>query len=115
MKSRYDSNSAIERRFRKAVNMTASEIRAWLKTDESKNCGFTYEGERESVGRQSARKIIKMLEGGKPDYKHMQKVVGYVSRHLAQRPSGDVRDTKWAWSLKNWGHDPMKGRRYHGR
>ena len=22
---------------------------------------------------------------------------------------GDVRDTKWRWSLMNWGHDPLKG------
>ena len=28
------------------------------------------------------------------DLKHMRKVVGYVKRHLAQRPSGDVEDTK---------------------
>ncbi|MER5294490.1 DNA-binding protein, partial [Streptomyces pharetrae] len=25
----------------------------------------------------------------------------------AQRPSGDVRDTRWRHSLMNWGHDPL--------
>ena len=38
----------------------------------------------------------------------MRKVVGYVHRHLAQRPKGDVTETKWRYSLMNWGHDPLK-------
>jgi hypothetical protein len=28
--------------------------------------------------------------------------------HLAQRPEGDVEDTRWRYSLMNWGHDPLK-------
>jgi hypothetical protein len=31
-----------------------------------------------------------------------------VHRHLAQRPSGDVRETRWRYSLMNWGHDPLE-------
>ena len=42
------------------------------------------------------------------DYDHMRTVIGYVHRHLAQRPSGDVRETRWRYSLMNWGHDPLK-------
>ena len=38
----------------------------------------------------------------------MDKVVGYIHRHLAQRPDGDVEDTDWRYSLMNWGHDPLK-------
>ena len=38
----------------------------------------------------------------------MRKVVGYVHRHLAQRPRDDVRNTRWRYSLLNWGHDPLK-------
>jgi hypothetical protein len=38
----------------------------------------------------------------------MRKVTGYVHRHLAQRPSGDVHGTTWRYSLMNWGHDPEK-------
>lgn len=33
---------------------------------------------------------------------------GYPKRHLAQRPSGDIRDTVWRHSLINRGHDPAK-------
>jgi hypothetical protein len=36
----------------------------------------------------------------------MRKVVGYL--HRAQRPSGDVRETRWRYSLMNWGHDPCR-------
>ena len=105
------NKSDAEIRFYKAVNMTADEVEAWLRTRESKACGMTRPGERESVGRQSARRIVQILRRGprgKSDEKHMQKVAGYVARHLAQRPEGDVRDTKWRWSLMNWGHDPLK-------
>jgi Protein of unknown function (DUF3140) len=42
------------------------------------------------------------------DHAHMRKVVGYVHRHLAQRPKGDVTDTKWRYSLMNRGHDPLQ-------
>jgi hypothetical protein len=38
----------------------------------------------------------------------MRKVLGYIKRHSAQRPSGDVTDTPWRYSLMNWGHDPLK-------
>jgi hypothetical protein len=38
----------------------------------------------------------------------MAKVTGYVRRHLAQRPEGDIEETPWRYSLMNWGHDPAK-------
>jgi hypothetical protein len=67
----------------------------------------------ESIGHDSGRKIVKILRTTKADLTeadlaHMRKVVGYVHRHLRQRPSGDVEDTAWRWSLMNWGHDPLK-------
>jgi len=33
-------------------------------------------------------------------------VIGYVHRHAAQRPNGDVTQTRWRFSLMNWGYDP---------
>ena len=41
----------------------------------------------------------------------MVKVVGYVHRHLAQGPqnNADVQESRWRYSLMNWGHDPLKG------
>ncbi|WP_305786415.1 DUF3140 domain-containing protein [Symbioplanes lichenis] len=98
--------------FKDAVNMSASELEKWLETDESREVGQK-SGGGESVGHDSGRKIVKLLHTKKADLSdqdeaHMRKVVGYVHRHLAQRPQGDVKDTKWRWSLMNWGHDPLK-------
>ncbi len=42
------------------------------------------------------------------DWDWMAKVVGYINRHTAQRPSGDVAASDWRYSLMNWGHDPLK-------
>ncbi len=97
------------------VNMTASELRAWLKTSASKRVGFTYPGARESVGHASGHRIVAILEAGGPrdaaDLAHMRKVASYNARHLAQRPSGDVSASRWRYSLMNWGHDPLKRHR----
>ena len=99
--------------FTEAVNMTASELEKWLATDESRAVGQKSSDNAESVGHDSGRKIIKILRAKKGDVTdadeaHMRKVVGYVHRHLAQRPQGDVEDSKWRYSLMNWGHDPLR-------
>ena len=99
--------------FEEAVNMSPSALERWLQTRQSREVGMTHEGEQEAVGHQSGRRIVELLRKkhaqlDADDYAHMRKVVGYVRRHLAQRPSGDVRDTRWRWSLMNWGHDPLR-------
>ena len=105
----------IRKEFDAAVNMTAPEIEKWLKTEASKKVGFKgADGSlSESVGHASGKRIVKIVckrrdELNDDDYAHMRKVVGYVHRHLAQKPEGDVTETKWRYSLLNWGHDPLK-------
>ncbi|KQM39355.1 DUF3140 domain-containing protein [Microbacterium sp. Leaf203] len=98
--------------FDEAVNMTASELKKWLETDESKSVGQKKDG-GESTGHESGRHIVRILEKKKADltdddYAHMRKVVGYVKRHSAQKPKGDITDTDWRYSLMNWGNDPKK-------
>ncbi|MGW4435571.1 DUF3140 domain-containing protein [Streptomyces sp. NPDC004596] len=97
--------------FGDAVNMTAGELEKWLETDESKSVGQSDGGE--SLGHGSGRRIVTLLRTrkadlGEDDIAHMRKVVGYVRRHVAQRPDGDITDTRWRYSLMNWGHDPKK-------
>ncbi|MEU2551462.1 DUF3140 domain-containing protein [Streptomyces sp. NPDC003388] len=97
--------------FGDAVNMTAGELEKWLETDESKSVGQSDGGE--SVGHESGRRIVTLLRTkkadlGEDDIAHMRKVVGYVRRHVEQRPDGDITDTRWRYSLMNWGHDPKK-------
>ena len=99
--------------FADAVNMTASELKKWLDTDESKEVGQKSDGGGESTGHESGRHIVRIL-GKKQgdytddDYAHMRKVVGYVARHSKQEPKGDSHDSRWRYSLMNWGHDPEK-------
>jgi hypothetical protein len=106
-------NDDTKKEFDDAVNMTASELEEWLGTDDSKSVGQKPGGGGESTGHESGRHIVKILKAKKSDlsdndYAHMRKVVGYTKRHLAQRPSGDITETDWRYSLMNWGHDPTK-------
>ncbi|PWV57058.1 DUF3140 domain-containing protein [Chitinophaga sp. S165] len=99
----------IYQEFKELVNMSPSVIEKWLRTEESKSVGWD-SGDGESIGHKSGEKIVRILHKNKADlteadYKHMQKVNGYIKRHKAQRPEGDVSETNWNYSLKNWGHD----------
>jgi hypothetical protein len=102
------------RDFNQAVNMEPAELSKWLDTPESKSVGFTPDGEHESVGHDSGRKILaikhkKKTDLSHADYEHMRKVIGYVHRHMAQGgPERDKPHSRWRYSLMNWGHDPLK-------
>jgi hypothetical protein len=101
--------------FAEAVNMTASELKTWLTSKESRAVGWkgaNGKGSGESVGHASGRRIVAILgktksELSEDDLAHMRKVVGYVRRHLAQEPA-NVATSRWRYSLMNWGHDPLK-------
>ena len=112
-----DDRDTIRKDFDEAVNMTASELEEWLGTDESQAVGQKSGGSGESTGHESGRRIVAILEKAQSDlteddYAHMRKVNGYVKRHLAQRPDkpdDELAAMTWTHSLKNWGHDPLKG------
>ncbi|KAJ4328336.1 hypothetical protein N0V84_001207 [Fusarium piperis] len=113
--------------FNEIVNMTASELEKWLKSDDSNSAGWPKEDENgETVGHDSGRKIVEILKEN-PDkeaekytdeqVEHMRKVVSYCKRHLAQetksnseKSAEEVKKTKSYASLKNWGHDFLKAR-----
>ncbi|EJT75036.1 hypothetical protein GGTG_08874 [Gaeumannomyces tritici R3-111a-1] len=110
--------------FSELVNMTASELEEWLKSDDSNSAGWA-EGDGESVGHGSGRKIVEILKANPEkkadqysdeDVEHMRKVVAYCKRHLVQekgpnisKSEEEVKKTKSYASLKNWGHDFLKG------
>ena len=116
-----DDGDAAIKEFKKAVNMTPKKLTAWLATAESKKVGFKASEGSESVGHDSGKKIVKLLEKPQADFTeadvaHARKVVGYIHRHLAQRPegeAGDISRTPWRYSLMNWGHDPQTSRKSH--
>ncbi len=97
--------------FSKFVNLQPKELEEWLETEESKAVGDRDSGE--STGHRSGRRLVDIKRKVKADlsdadYEHMNKVVGYIKRHRAQRPDGDVEQSRWRYSLMNWGHDPLR-------
>lgn len=108
----HDDAKAVVDQFHQVVNMTPKQLESWLETDESKAVGQK-EGDEESIGHKSGKRIVELLRKKKSEYtdddlSHMKKVISYVHRHKAQQPSGDIEDTRWRYSLKNWGHEPLK-------
>lgn len=106
-------NETTLKEFQEAVNMSARELEHWLKTEDSKSVGMKEHDGDESTGHQSGRYIVELLQKkrasySQDDYNQMRRVVSYVHRHLAQKPSSDVEHSRWRYSLKNWGHDPLK-------
>ncbi|EWG53111.1 hypothetical protein FVEG_11604 [Fusarium verticillioides 7600] len=118
-------NDEVIQEFNEVVNMTASELEKWLKSDDSNSAGWPKEDENgETVGHDSGRKIVEILKENpkkEPEkytdeqVEHMRKVVSYCKRHLAQEAKAnndkspeEVKKTKSYASLKNWGHDFLK-------
>ena len=111
-----DEADEIRKEFDDKVNMTKSEIEQWLDTDESKSVGQSGGAGGETVGRDSAKRIVKILDKKKgdltgEDLAHMKKTNSYIARHLKQKPDhskDELREMDWTYSLKNWGHDPLR-------
>jgi hypothetical protein len=115
-----EGRDATRREFERVTNMSSPALRRWLQTGEARSVGALPRGagrvtrpdQGESVGHASGRRILEIRSKPRSqltddDYAHMRKVIGYVHRHLAQRPSGDVANSRWRYSLMNWGHDPL--------
>jgi hypothetical protein len=98
--------------FDELVNMPPKRLEAWLESDESRSVGSS-DGDEESVGHASGRRIVEILRTRKDDlsdddYEHMRTVVNYIARHGAQGPTkSDPETSRWRYSLMNWGHDPL--------
>ncbi len=106
--------------FQAVVNMTPAELKKWLSSEDSRSVGMTKDGEKvtapgggEAVGHHMGERIVAMkatkhADLTEADYDDMRKVVGYVHRHMAQKPKSEIEHSRWRYSLMNWGHDPLK-------
>jgi hypothetical protein len=107
-----DDRQQVVEEFNEAVNMTPKELEEWLQTEESESVGQS-DGGGESKGHESGRRIVEIKRKNQSAYtdddiEHMKRVNGYLKRHLGQGPNKDPEDSKWRYSLMNWGHDPLK-------
>lgn len=96
----------------RSVNCTAEQIEEWHTTAESGSVGTRRPGDEWSVGQLAGRRTVELLETPPEawtpdDWAHVRRVAGFVRRHRAQWPRGDVRAARWRHSLRNWGHDPL--------
>jgi predicted NAD/FAD-dependent oxidoreductase len=101
----------IRERFRRAVNMSADELEAWLETPESRRVGQKT-GDGESIGHAAGRRLVRILRTPEPglndaDWAHMRKAAAFVARHRAQEPE-NIATSRWRYALMNWGFDPLK-------
>ncbi len=112
-----DDHDATWTEFKRAVTMNASDLEAFLATDDSRKVGWKGsdgKGSGESVGHKEGRHLVDILRKSRADltdedYAHMAKAVAFIKRHLAQRPKvEDIETSKWRYSLMNWGHDPLR-------
>lgn len=90
--------------------MAPKELEDWLETDESRSVGDS--DEDECTGHRSGHRNVDIKRTNKDEltdtqWDHMAKVVGYINRHCAQVPD-DPEGSDWAYSLKSWGHDPLR-------
>lgn len=96
----------------RSVNCTPEQIEEWHTTAESAAVGTRRPGDVWSVGQLAGQRTVELLETPpaewtEADRAHVRRVAGFVRRHRAQWPRGDVRASRWRHSLRNWGHDPL--------
>ena len=107
-----DDRQQIIDEFGELVNMSPSELEGWLETDDSKSVGQS-DGGGESKGHEPDRRTSAILRKKKSDYtdddvEHLKRVNGYFKRHLGQGPKNDIENSRWRYSLMNWGHGLLK-------
>ena len=115
--SKENEDKVLLRDWKKLVNMSASQLKAFLATDEGKAAGLSREEASKqgiSSGQDSARAIIRMKS--KPvskwtasDWKWCRKQVNFVTRMKGNEGplyDEDGNKTRKHTSLLLWGHKP---------
>ncbi|KXZ52177.1 hypothetical protein GPECTOR_10g806 [Gonium pectorale] len=93
--------------FHQVVNMEPRELEQWLACPQSQQILELLQRERQRGGGPQAPELY-----SEDDLREMVRVVSYVRRHMAQRhrlgdkSEAEVASSRWAASLRNWGHEP---------
>lgn len=113
------ADSALWSNWRSSVNMTASELRRFLKTEEGQAAGT-------KTGQQSARRLLEMIPKGGRSFRQAQKnwttpmwvwaqrQVSFIARMSKSRGplyDNQGRKTRKHLALLLWGHDPTRRNR----
>jgi predicted ABC-type ATPase len=114
-----EDHDEIYKKWRRLVNMSASEIEAFYKSDEGKEAGLSVEeAHKQGIhnGRQSARWIIKMKHTPKDEWtpemwEWAKRQISFISRMSGNEGKlydEKGRKTRKLTSLLIWGHNPEK-------
>ena len=96
--------------FRRLVNLSAASLRRWLDTEESQAAGLPATARRRRSATSRAAASSAILEGQRGGRTRLHP----RGRRLHPPPPGAAAgqrtstDTRWRYSLMNWGHDPMQ-------
>lgn len=105
------TDDEVRAKFAALVNMSAAEIAAWHKSEQSASVGQD-SGDGVSVGVKAGKRTILLLRAKRApdadDLKHMRRVISFISRLRAQSPRKNRETSRWRYALMNWGHDPLK-------
>ena len=100
--------------FQEKQNMSTAELEKWLETDQSKSAGKEMKN-GETVGHRAGKSILAIKKKNKLDFTtnnwdRINETVGVYHQklHPSQKLSNDVENSRWYFSLKNWGHDALK-------
>ncbi|HRP10049.1 MAG TPA: DUF3140 domain-containing protein [Terricaulis sp.] len=104
------SDEDVRARFAELVNMSARQIAAWHKGEQSRSVGQD-SGDGVSVGVKAGQRTVQLLRAKRApnadDIKHMRRVIGFIARLRAQSPRKNRETSRWRYALMNWGHDPL--------
>lgn len=106
------AEAEVLRRWRSAVNAEPEALEEWLTTPESASVGTRSLDAHHSVGQLAGMRTVEVLQTpvtqwNESDWAHVRRTIGFVRRHRAQWPMGDLDERRWTYSLRNWGHDPL--------
>jgi hypothetical protein len=114
-----DEDKVLLRKWKSLINMSASELKKFIATDEGKEAGLSRKEASEqgiSSGQDSARAIIRMKS--KPvaqwthdDWEWCRKQVNFVTRMRGNKGKlydEDGNKTRKHTSLLLWGHNPKR-------
>lgn len=98
-----DKNQDLAARFRKLVNMTPAQIRAWAKDPRAK-C-FSFSATRARLPALATLRAKPVSQWTARDHAFARRVVSFNSRMIGALKRDGCRDG-YTISLRNWGHSP---------
>lgn len=105
------SDRELDRAFRRAVNMTPAQLRAWARDPRAKRASLPRRSKTGKSAIVELHQVARMVESSssswtRSDWVKARDLVNFVKRHTAQM-GGACQPTRII-ALRNWGHQPPR-------